>query len=207
MPHDSADQLSSIDPSSVEPSPIDPPLAIGAELRRGLATAADPGRASGADPDAEALARTDAAVMDTAEAHFRAAFGGSGTGAPAAAAPGVLARIRPWTGLGVAAALLLALLPGVLSGSPGERSADRVEHEARADRVEPERNAAVQLAHDLDNDGRITLVDAFVLARSIESADQETAALYAHVDLDGDGFASVRDAERLADLVVRGAVQ
>lgn len=162
--------------------------AIDADLRDALAAAANPRSTARVGDDRAARDRCDARIAAESEAHFRAAFGpaviGRITGTSAVSAspgPGGFARVRPWAGLGIAAALLLVLLPGAMVIAP-------------APPVDSTRATASPVRHDLDGDGRVTIVDAFVLARGTGPA----------IDVDGDGVSDARDVERLADLAVRG---
>lgn len=79
-----------------------------------------------------------------------------------------------WVGLAAAIALLIVLAPHRTATSPS-------------------------LATDLDRNGEVNILDAFALARSLESGGRTLAAW----DVTGDGVVDERDVRAIAERAVR----
>lgn len=99
-------------------------------------------------------------------------------------------RLAPWTGLAAAAGLVLTVSLAHLGGLRGSvRSGSG-------------QTGAVVLRADLDGSGRVDILDAFLVARSIAAGAGASGALNPAWDVTGDGAVDRRDVDAVAAAAV-----
>jgi len=106
-------------------------------------------------------------------------------------------RLLPWSvaTAGVAAAVFLTY-PHAKErpGRSGHQGAERSKMTASETGLEPRSHGAADVRQDLNGDGKVDILDAFILAKKLQGAPFRDPSL----DVNGDGVIDRRDVETIA---------